>query len=395
MISSDSFFVFEKWKNAPNHAFGSQNQPSLVPDEDKRAYESIFNELMNAAEASRSNAPDAASLMLKPMSYSPQYGSRGHRPVDLWVAICGVESEAFGKMPQVYAIASERGLEIGFAVSINEADYHNPEVKARNRLIVPLLNSKLPSSSESIVQRLESRLAGQGGWRFNTKTRLQPGRDGWDRYHSLGDMLDALRAGGAVSGGGTACRVFSPNSLAKVDINQEFEAALRLFLPFITRCRPTAWDESILQAEDHVQELADEGGFDPASIIDGRRLVLAAVARRQGQVAFRKRLLKAYGGRCAVTGTPVTAVLQAAHIWPYLGPQTNHVTNGLLLRADIHSLFDIGLLRIEPGSLAIRISDALRGTPYEEFEGRVISSPSRPSERPNKAALQRQFDELG
>ena len=50
--------------------------------------------------------------------------------------------------------------------------------------------------------------------------------------------------------------------------------------------------------------------------------------------------MDAYGGRCAITGYDVEEALQAAHIVPYLGPQSNTVNNGLLLRADVHNLFD-------------------------------------------------------
>ncbi|WP_169719739.1 HNH endonuclease, partial [Novosphingobium acidiphilum] len=56
--------------------------------------------------------------------------------------------------------------------------------------------------------------------------------------------------------------------------------------------------------------------------------------------------MKAYDGKCAVTSCAIEPLLEAAHIHPYLGPKTNHVTNGMLLRADIHTLFDLGLLAI-------------------------------------------------
>ena len=52
-----------------------------------------------------------------------------------------------------------------------------------------------------------------------------------------------------------------------------------------------------------------------------------------------------YEGKCAVTGCDVPDVLQAAHIFPYMGPETNHPSNGLL-RADIHTLFDLGLIEL-------------------------------------------------
>src|SRR5205823_2979542 len=81
--------------------------------------------------------------------------------------------------------------------------------------------------------------------------------------------------------------------------------------------------------------------FDPISIEDGRRRIQAS---RQGQFAFRAALIEAYGGRCAMTGCDILEVLEAAHIVPYRGPSTNAVSNGLLLRADIHTLFDLGLI---------------------------------------------------
>ncbi|EAN8121017.1 HNH endonuclease, partial [Salmonella enterica] len=53
-------------------------------------------------------------------------------------------------------------------------------------------------------------------------------------------------------------------------------------------------------------------------------------------------------------------VLEAAHIHPYLGEKTNVVSNGLLLRADVHTLFDLGLLWVNPADLRIGIAEALR-----------------------------------
>lgn len=87
--------------------------------------------------------------------------------------------------------------------------------------------------------------------------------------------------------------------------------------------------------------------FDPRSIEDGRQWIAQMVVLRQGQPIFRAQLLETYGRKCAITGCEVEDVLEAAHIVPYQGPQTNDVTNGLLLRADIHTLFDRGLIRID------------------------------------------------
>lgn len=111
------------------------------------------------------------------------------------------------------------------------------------------------------------------------------------------------------------------------------------------------------------------------------------VALRQGQPRFRGALLRAYGGRCAITGTAVESVLEAAHIWPHKGEQTNEVWNGLLLRADVHTLFDLFLLTVQADSLTVRVSPVLRGTEYEDLDGRVPTAPSTLDEQPAREAL--------
>jgi predicted restriction endonuclease len=110
--------------------------------------------------------------------------------------------------------------------------------------------------------------------------------------------------------------------------------------------------------------------------------------QRQGQAEFRKKLLKAYGSECAITRTNAGDALEAAHIKPYQGKHTNEVSNGLLLRADIHTLFDRDLIAINPQTKEIHIAPQLRGTIYQNLEGNKLKKPSEPDEEPNEKALQ-------
>lgn len=126
--------------------------------------------------------------------------------------------------------------------------------------------------------------------------------------------------------------------------------------------------------------------FDPESVEDGRKKILAEVRRRQGQRKFRLDLISAYGGRCAISGCPVVELLEAAHIRPYLGNETNHVQNGLLLRADLHTLFDLGLLALELDG-RISVSSKLKETDYWKFKGEDYLQPSNPSKRPSPKAI--------
>jgi putative restriction endonuclease len=96
---------------------------------------------------------------------------------------------------------------------------------------------------------------------------------------------------------------------------------------------------------------ANAKAFDPGNIMDGRERIVASIVIRRGQPEFRRILIRAYKGRCAVSGCDAIEVLEAAHIMPYLGQDTNHPSNGILLRADIHTLFDLGLLSIDTDTM--------------------------------------------
>lgn len=135
--------------------------------------------------------------------------------------------------------------------------------------------------------------------------------------------------------------------------------------------------------------------FDPTNLEDGRKRTLASIVRRQGQSQFRTQLLARYNGRCAVSGCTVEAVLEAAHIIPYLGQKTNHTTNGLILRSDIHSLFDLGLIAVDSKSMTVLVSPALDGTEYESHRGKALLLPAMKQGRPTPSALDRHRKESG
>jgi hypothetical protein len=127
--------------------------------------------------------------------------------------------------------------------------------------------------------------------------------------------------------------------------------------------------------------------FDPTNIEDGRKRILQEVVRRQGQGNFRLALFQAYGKQCAVTRCEVSEVLEAAHISPYMGVRTNHVSNGILLRADIHTLFDLHLIAIDTSKYTLVVDRSLHRSPYLKFKGKPILLPRKRSSQPNKEAL--------
>jgi predicted restriction endonuclease len=97
-------------------------------------------------------------------------------------------------------------------------------------------------------------------------------------------------------------------------------------------------------------------------------------------------LLDAYGDRCCVTAEPASAVLEAAHIHPYLGADTNDPANGLLLRSDWHTLFDLGAWTLDK-TFSIMVSRQLGNSSYAAFEGAKIKLPNILRFRPSQAAI--------
>jgi hypothetical protein len=105
----------------------------------------------------------------------------------------------------------------------------------------------------------------------------------------------------------------------------------------------------------------------PLQLPGGRRRTTTAA--RRGQDAFRRALVRRYGMICAVTGPAPAEVLEAAHLRPFADTERHRVEEGLLLRADIHRLFDNGLLAISP-TLQVSIAPSLRGyTAYNTLQG--------------------------
>lgn len=135
-------------------------------------------------------------------------------------------------------------------------------------------------------------------------------------------------------------------------------------------------------------DLADD--FVP-SMVDTRSLADLVEPVREGQGAFRVRLLSAYGSACAITREHALPVLEAAHIQPYRGVASNHVQNGLVLRTDLHRLYDAGYVTVTP-DLRLEVSPRLKdefdnGRTYYEMAGRQVQVPTNAKDRPSREAL--------
>ncbi len=127
---------------------------------------------------------------------------------------------------------------------------------------------------------------------------------------------------------------------------------------------------------------------------DSQRFGVEYLTRgRLGQGAFRVLVTDAYQRRCAVTGERTLPVLEAAHIKPYALAGPHSVTNGILLRSDLHKLFDLGYVTITP-ALRLEVSRRLKeewqnGREYYAYHGKdLICRPTEAFNFPNRNFLE-------
>lgn len=169
---------------------------------------------------------------------------------------------------------------------------------------------------------------------------------------------------------------------------------------------PSDFDRNIVQGKSY--DLRTGTGRELWEAVSARRLVdrpsrvgevpgpmygpLTTARPRLGQGAFRVMVTDTYERRCAVTNEKALPVLQAAHIRPVSEGGTHRLDNGLLLRSDVHTLFDMGYVTVTPEH-RVRVSRRLRdefhnGEHYYQFEGASLWVPRRAEERPAREFLE-------
>jgi putative restriction endonuclease len=130
----------------------------------------------------------------------------------------------------------------------------------------------------------------------------------------------------------------------------------------------------------------------PDVLAEGRFGEAYLARGRLGQGAFRVLVTDAYDRRCAVTGEKTLPVLEAAHIKPYAEHGPHRITNGILLRSDLHKLFDLGYVTVTP-ELRLEVSQRLKedwhnGREYYAYHGRSLANlPASEASRPSDEFL--------
>lgn len=129
---------------------------------------------------------------------------------------------------------------------------------------------------------------------------------------------------------------------------------------------------------------------DPSSPLYGNPILINP---RIGQASFRFQVTKAYSRKCSITGEKTLPVLEAAHIKPYAESGPHFISNGLLLRSDIHKLFDGGYLTIT-NDLKVEVSSRIKeefenGREYYQYHGKnLLFLPNSIVDKPNERYIE-------
>jgi putative restriction endonuclease len=123
------------------------------------------------------------------------------------------------------------------------------------------------------------------------------------------------------------------------------------------------------------------------------------VMPRLGQGAFRVMVSDAYTRRCAITQERTLPALEAAHIHRYSWGGDHSLSNGILLRSDLHRLFDRGYLTIEPTTMKVLVSKRIReefenGRDYYDLEDRLVQKPVDANAMPSVEKLRYHYEEV-
>lgn len=176
---------------------------------------------------------------------------------------------------------------------------------------------------------------------------------------------------------------------------------------------PADWKPNIVQGKGyHLSEPIGRRLWDEVALrrIWGNRLLkevptepevefaLGLTRRRLGQGGFRLGVTEAYERRCAITGERTLPVLDAAHIRPVTKSGTHAISNGLLLRSDVHTLFDDGYVTVTRAG-EFRVSRKLaedwsNGRVYYALDGQQVRLPARPEYRPDPELLEWHSQEI-
>lgn len=176
------------------------------------------------------------------------------------------------------------------------------------------------------------------------------------------------------------CRALHDNPITRADFGGQR-------VPRVQRAAPAA--AGVLGAwlaKRRVTPRTPDAPEGAGSEAEARAWTLRQIRQRQGPGRLRAQLLELYRGQCAITGELCQDVLEAAHIELFATSEDHAVTNGLLLRSDLHTLFDLHLIGVDTKG-ALVVSPQITSQTYRALAGTKLTLPKSRHARPSAPAL--------
>jgi hypothetical protein len=136
-----------------------------------------------------------------------------------------------------------------------------------------------------------------------------------------------------------------------------------------------------------IWDVERDGDFDYSA---ARAYETARRLARPGQLQFRRDALALWGNRCAISGTTLVTVLEAAHIVPHAQAGEMRAENSIVLRVDLHRLFDAGLIAVDPKTLSVRMQKTVKSA-YPDLQEKTLELPQ---DGPSASKFQKRWNEF-
>lgn len=131
-----------------------------------------------------------------------------------------------------------------------------------------------------------------------------------------------------------------------------------------------AWANVLDAGEGFIAGLANDDGINMPLEVSA-----SAIRVRRGEVRLRNQLIRDYRSECAISGKCAKDLLEVAYVAPYPAGDVHSTRNTVLLRTDLHTMWDLNLIGVDPDTMEVHISDKMRGTYYESFVGAKLALP--------------------
>ncbi|WP_369026391.1 DUF3578 domain-containing protein [Qipengyuania sp. RANM35] len=240
-------------KEARQKSYRGLRYADLDPEE-RAAHVSVHAALGNFAKAViRVLGSDDYEIRLT-SGFHLKSGVRGAIPKDLWFGIYRKSNaKPFAGSPQLFMIASSRGIEFGFAPSTHPSGFSNAAIKDEVRAAAPKIFDLLPNPESPLASQIGDQLTESGAWFYRTKTRETPNENDFESFHAWLGFLKSEQ--GKSEAGGAVSRYLLENEVDGSDLEVEITEMAEIFRPLMESIRPGA--NRVSATESATREFAD------------------------------------------------------------------------------------------------------------------------------------------